>query len=205
MLTPITPTNIQPQAISINEIAWMGDSTNWRNEWIEIKNNTSRSINLENWTLTIGDKKTNLSGRINPNDFFLIGKNTKTPNDSLLKGSLNNNGTLLTLSDPSNRIVEKLDFSSGWPAGDNETKRTLEKSTDNGWQTSLNVGGTPKKENSNPRPNVKNISDIEIDEGRNSYSNNFNRTFLRGLAIAFFITIISLYLSLRIKKYSAKN
>ncbi len=45
-------------------------------------------------------------------------------------------------------VVKDLDFSTnGWPAGDNSTKQTMER-TATGWQTSLNSGGTPKAPNS---------------------------------------------------------
>jgi hypothetical protein len=205
MLIFLTTVVAQLQSVSINEIAWMGDSDNWRNEWIEIKNNTSYPISLENWILMVDDKKTNLSGEIGSNAFFLIAKKESKFHGCLFKGSLNNNGNRLTLLDPSNRIVDKVDFSSGWPGGDNETKRTLEKSENGDWQTSLNVGGTPGKENSKLNIGVKKISNIEISRTERSSSNDFNKIFLKGAFVAFFITIISLYLNLKIKEYSINN
>ncbi len=205
MLIFLTAVAAQLQPVSINEIAWMGDANNWRNEWIEMKNNTSYPINLTNWTLQIDEKRIGLLGEIKPEDFFLISKDKNISPDLLFKGSLNNKGNHLTLLDSSNRIVDELDFSSGWPEGDNETKRTLEKSITGDWQTSLNVGGTPGKENSNLAVDIKRLSDIEIDKTKNNYINNFDRIFLRGLLTAFFITIISLYLNLKIKKYSINN
>lgn len=205
MLIFLTTVAAQLQSISINEVAWMGDSTNWRNEWIELKNNTSSSINLKNWILMIDDKKTALSGEIKPNNLFLIAKNENLVHDCLFKGSLNNSGNRLTLLDPSNRISDELDFSSGWPGGDNETKRTLEKSADGEWQTSLGIDGTPGKENSKLDPDIKKLSDIEISGARENSPSDFNKIFFKGLSAAFFITIISLYLNLKIKKYSINN
>ena len=41
--------------VVINEVAWMGTSDNWRDEWIELHNPTSSSIDLTGWVLTDGD------------------------------------------------------------------------------------------------------------------------------------------------------
>ena len=184
-------------AVLINEIAWMGDTDNWRNEWVELYNQDQSSINLDNWILLIDDSKTFLSGTIHPDSFFVISKDK-------LKGNLKNTGNYLTLLDSSNNIVDEQDFSSGWPAGDNETKRTMERS-ENGWKTSFSVNGTPGKKNSFIE--AKNIvpSDIEISDDNGRNSSIFLRVLLSGMLISSFITIFILYLNLKPKKDSIKN
>lgn len=189
-------------SVLINEVAWMGDNNNWRNEWIELYNQGLSPISLDRWTLVIDDTKTTLSGIIDPNSFFIISKDKNTRYDNILKGSLKNTGNHLTLLDSSNSIVDEQDFSSGWPAGDNQTKRTMER-TSNGWQTSLNIVGTPGKENSLLVSNLK-LSDIEILEDSSNIS-NFSRIFFQGIILSSFISIIGLYLNLRLKKYSIKD
>ena len=50
-----TPTQeeVPPLTVVINEIAWMGTSaTNSSDEWIELYNNSSTSIDLADWTLS---------------------------------------------------------------------------------------------------------------------------------------------------------
>jgi len=188
---------VMEPAVLINEIAWMGDTDNWRNEWVELYNQDQSSINLDNWILLIDDSKTFLSGTIHPDSFFVISKDK-------LKGNLKNTGNYLTLLDSSNNIVDEQDFSSGWPAGDNETKRTMERS-ENGWKTSFSVNGTPGKKNSFIE--AKNIvpSDIEISDDNGRNSSIFLRVLLSGMLISSFITIFILYLNLKPKKDSIKN
>lgn len=122
--------------ILINEIAWMGTLEDVYDEWIELFNNSSSTTILDNWTLKITEDILNLSGSILPGDYLIIDA-----------GSLNNSGENLQLFDNNQNLIDSIDASSDWPAGDNDTNQTMER-TGNNWQTSLNPGGTPGAANS---------------------------------------------------------
>jgi len=148
--------------IVINEVAWMGTNTSYSDEWIELYNNLSSSVNLEGWKLIAedGTPEINLEGEIPAKGFFLLERtdDETVPNikaNLIYKGSLNNKGEYLRLIDNQGKTVDKIDCSSGWFAGDNKTKKTMERKNpslvDSGpenWQTSQYSGGTPKNENS---------------------------------------------------------
>jgi len=138
--------------VIINEIAWMGSKTSANDEWIELKNTTDQDINLTGWTLTSnGSLKITLKGFIEAQGFFLMERTDDNsvpdiPADMLYTGALSNTGQSLTLSDTSHTIINQINFSKHWPAGNNTTKQTMEK-TATGWQSSKNSGGTPKMVN----------------------------------------------------------
>ena len=41
--------------VIISEIAWMGTTTSFNDEWIELYNNTGGNIDLTGWTLSAAD------------------------------------------------------------------------------------------------------------------------------------------------------
>jgi hypothetical protein len=140
--------------IAINEIAWMGTQTSANDEWMEFKNNTSLPINLSGWTLQTADEKIviKLSGTIPANGFYLLERtdDTTLPDikaDQIYTGSLSNSGQDLWLYDTQNNIIDEADFYQGWAYGDNTTKQTMERTGNTTWQTSMDAGGTPGKEN----------------------------------------------------------
>ncbi|OGZ32088.1 MAG: hypothetical protein A2V69_01315 [Candidatus Portnoybacteria bacterium RBG_13_40_8] len=142
-------------AVAINEVAWMGTNISANDEWIELYNNGAEAVNLTGWLLEATDDTPtiNLTGIISANGYFLLERtdDSTIPDitaDQIYTGALGNTGEYLKLKDNTNNVVDDLDFTDGWPAGDNSTKQTMEK-TISGWQTSLNSGGTPKAQNSN--------------------------------------------------------
>jgi len=152
-----------PFSVVINEIAWMGTTASYNDEWIEFYNNNADSkINLSDWKLVAkdGSPEINLAGEISANSFYLLERtdDNAVPNilaDQIYSGALGNNGEILELYDGSGNLIDSLNFSSGWPAGDNSTKQTMERKnsqsagTDStNWATSQSVGGTPKNKNS---------------------------------------------------------
>lgn len=132
--TPPTPSP-EKAPVFINEIAWMGTLEDIYNEWIELWHNASSSIPLAGWHLKISDDIIQLNGEIT--DYLVIDA-----------GSLNNRGEILELYDAENNLIDRVDASGGWPAGDNETKQTMERKPDGSWQTSAQPGGTPGAANS---------------------------------------------------------
>lgn len=148
--------------VVINEIAWMGTQVSYNDEWIELYNNTGSQINLSGWKLVAQDgvPEINLSGIIMANSFYLLERtdDDTVPGisaDQIYTGALGNNGENLYLYDNFGNLIDSLNCSTGWFAGDNSTKQTMERknskisgSDQTNWQTSQNPGGTPKAPNS---------------------------------------------------------
>jgi len=152
--------------VVINEIAWMGTTNYHGDEWVELYNNTSDSISLDGWVLKSTDDKPtiNLEGNIPPGGFFLLERtdDTSIPNqqaDQIYTGVLGNNGEHLELADNEGNLIDNV---NAWGkvlwegfGGDNDTKQTMERKSPNltgsdpvSWATSIDVGGTPKTQNS---------------------------------------------------------
>lgn len=147
--------NLSIAAIIISEIAWMGTTASPNDEWIELYNNTSSSVNLNNWVLKSVDDtpKIKLTGVILPNSFYLLERtdNNTLPNiiaDQIYTGALGNAGENLEIYDDSGILIDAVNNSNGWTAGDNSTKQTMERAGHQSWQTSQSPGGTPKEKNS---------------------------------------------------------
>jgi arsenate reductase-like glutaredoxin family protein len=164
----------------------MGDESSSSNEWIELYNSSDKNISLNQWTLKISETKIiKLDGSIPPQGFYLLSRNKNQENvDLFFNKALNNNGETLQLLDNNNTIVDFLDFSEGWPYGDNKTKQTMEKTKDE-WQTSLEKGGTPKKENSFIEKELE--TNTYIPENSNNYTILFSLilSFVSGGTIVF--------------------
>jgi PKD repeat protein len=140
--------------VVINEIAWMGTENSSTDEWIELYNETDSEIILTGWMLksTTSSFSVNLSGSIPARGYFLLERtdDSSVPGISanqIYSGSLNNNGENIELRNSQNILVDSINCSGGWTAGDNATKQTMEKNN-NSWQTSAVPGGTPKAQNS---------------------------------------------------------
>lgn len=146
----------QAAGVEISEVAWMGTSESAQNEWIELY--SSSGANLEGWWLVAADggMSISLSGAISQGGYFLIERtddNTvPTVSADLVSpfgNGLNNNGEHLILKDSSDYVVDSIDFSAGWPAGDNSTKETMQKSSSGTWIT---AAGTPQAANYEATP-----------------------------------------------------
>jgi len=139
--------------VVINEVAWMGNEDSSSSEWIELKNLEGEDIDLEGWILEIDDKEIELEGEIEEDGFYLLERTDDNSiedveADLIYKGSLSNNGEDLVLRNADGDKIDELDFDDGWPAGDNGTKQTMERSEDEEWQNSEKPGGTPGEDNS---------------------------------------------------------
>lgn len=113
-------------SLVINEIAWMGNQENWREEWIEIYNNTDREINLSGWKIKMGKQKDGtsekkeipLSGVIGAHSYFLLkrggGKKLNgIETDIIFKKMLENEGSDIILTDPQNKEIDAVICSNG--------------------------------------------------------------------------------------------
>jgi hypothetical protein len=181
-------------SVIINEIAWMGskiesiDPKNWwRYEWFELYNNALSPISLEGWKIELYgdglDWSLNLKGEIPANGYFLAVSSDKifpsySQNYSNLKGNFLNEGQKFLLKDHSGNIVDEINCSGGWFAGDNENKLTMERrntltdsNASENWQNSKNTNGTPGQKNDDvltgeqPAPAVT----VKKDKGSSAY------------------------------------
>lgn len=153
-LTPLTAKG----AVIINEIAWMGTENSSNDEWIELRGD--QQADLTGWVLEAADgtPTINLEGIISADGYFLL---ERTDDDSvhnivadqIYTGALSNSGEHLILKDSDNNIIDEINSTEEWPAGDNSTKKTMQK-VNSEWGTG------------NPTPKaVNNISLEEIDPG----------------------------------------
>jgi len=132
--------------VIFNEICWMGDEESPANEWIEIKNVSKGEIDLSGWQILNKNQKLKFvfeeGTKILPNGILLL----KRGDD--FSGAIKNSDEALFLFDKNCNLEDEVFATSSWPAGDNFSKRTAERKEDLSWQTSLDPGGTPGKENS---------------------------------------------------------
>lgn len=148
--------------VLLNEIAWMGTAASANDEWLELYNPTSQEIDLTGFRLEAedGSPKIILAGKIPAGGYFLLERtdDETAPDiaaDQIYTGSLSNTGEWLKLYDSQNNLIDQANAETGWPAGDNDAKKTMERAGAGAWQTSQEIGGTPKAENSkteNPPP-----------------------------------------------------
>lgn len=101
-ITPTpTPPTINPGNVVINEIMWMGTQGDAADEWIELRNMTSQTIDLSGWVVdNLGSGTTNniviSSGKtIAPDGFFLIANDTKETGNHNIDPDLRVNVSLL--------------------------------------------------------------------------------------------------------------
>lgn len=141
-------------SVVISEVAWMGTTKSANDEWIELYNNGAEDVSLTGWQLVWDPtaskpKKVDLTGSIQAGSYFLLERTSdevlpSVVADQVYVGSLVNSGELMLLKDGTGREVNRLDASAGWPAGDNDTKNTMQLSGSN-WIT---AAATPKSANS---------------------------------------------------------
>ena len=143
--------------IIINEIAWMGTKDKPNDEWIELKNLSESTSSMAGWELINENRKIKAvmrsGAKIAPGGFYLLERGSEDflqgiRADTFFIGSLKNSGDSFRLFDKGCGLVDQVMASSGWPAGDDATRKTMERdSMDFSWHTSSVIGGTPKAEN----------------------------------------------------------
>src|SRR3989344_6359822 len=136
----------------------MGTSASLPNdEWIELRNTTNETINLNNWTLKSedGTPDITLTGSISPLGFYILERTDdqtlpEVDADQIYTGALGNTGENLVLKDIAGTIINQVDGSNNWEIngdgaqiGNNDTKKTAQK-MDSGWITATS---TPKFQN----------------------------------------------------------
>lgn len=127
-------------AVRITEIAWMGvvGANGQYGEWIELYNDGA-AVDLAGWSLYSGggtDMVFTLSKTIPSQSYLLIERTTNSMPDpvptisdeagSFGGGGLSNGGEHLVMKDASATTIQDINFSAGWPAGDANTKHTMQ-------------------------------------------------------------------------------
>lgn len=124
--------------VVINEVAWAGTAASPRDEWIELRNNTNRAIDLTGWTLrwregeeeiiihfdSPTDNTKEVRRTVIPARGFYLLERTDDETirdieaDLLYTGTLRNSGETLRLVDPEGNVVDTANLDGGkWPAG----------------------------------------------------------------------------------------
>ena len=159
--------------IIINEIAWMGTNKSSSDEWIELANTDSTAVSLIGWKLHTADNSVNitLSGSISGNGFYLLERtdDTTIPTitaDKIYTGALSDSGEKLILEDNTGSVVQSLDFTAKWPAGNTTTNQTMQ------WNGSSWVTGDPTPK----AANVQTTADTNTTT-TNTTTNTSNRIF----------------------------
>jgi len=131
--TPSSPSPATPTVV-INEIAWMGTASSSNDEWLELYNTTANSVDMSGWTLKAKDGTPDiaLSGTMVPFGFYLLERTndhviSNITADKIYVGALGNGGENLELRDGSGNLQDSAPFQSAWPAGDNNTKSSMER------------------------------------------------------------------------------
>lgn len=121
--------------VVISEIAWAGSTDSSTDEWIELYNNSSQSIDLANWhivdDLGASDYKI-LSGSIPAHGYFLIEDHESAIQnvtaDAIIDLSLANTGDSLQLYDGAGQLIDTVNGSGGaWYAGNATTHASMER------------------------------------------------------------------------------
>ena len=165
-------------------------------EYIELYNNSPDAINLEGWTLKIGNTSKTLNAyTLYPSEYVVIcreGNDTlfydisNILTTSLSATALTNGGTTITLYNEFMSEVDKITYSSAWYRDVNkkdggwsleriDPNNRCEQSTN--WRASENEnGGTPGRQNSIFGPNVDETAPSIVDLSINS-ANELHITF----------------------------
>jgi parallel beta-helix repeat protein len=119
---------VGPRSVVINEIAWAGTKANPADEWIELYNNTTSSIDLTGWRLVSDDGGPDITfttSSIPSGGYFLIERtDDNTVSDILADlttsfgNGLSNKGENLELRNSQGNLIDSVNASStGWFAG----------------------------------------------------------------------------------------
>ncbi|MDP1706783.1 MAG: lamin tail domain-containing protein [bacterium] len=140
---------------AINEIAWMGNVANSNAEWLELKNISGSQLSLVGYQLI--DKAEQIKFIFSKDvilpagGFYVLARENQGINaEAFYSGALSNNNEGLRLFDKDCNLIDSVLAEKEWPGGDNESKKTMERDAAGLWQTSLIVGGTSGRENSEP-------------------------------------------------------
>ncbi|MBI2450444.1 MAG: lamin tail domain-containing protein [Candidatus Nealsonbacteria bacterium] len=182
---PSAPSNLPSFTVLINEIAWSGTKANSADEWLELYNTTNSTIDLVGWTLKAADDAPSLTfstSSIPAKGYFLLERTDDTTvndisADFIYTGALGNDGEKLELRDAGGNLIDFIDNSSGWAAGQASPNYiSMERVNSSTWagnnRISRNgldadgnqINGTPRAENSVSKSSTQIPSNFTITE-----------------------------------------
>lgn len=171
----IIPKNLEA-SVFINEVAWMGNLSNANSEWIELSNDGSEDVDVSGWsmsgsvTFSIPENKIIVS-----NGYFLFERSSdntipEITADHIYTGALANTGGSLILKDKDGNTIDEINASSGWPAGDNTTKDTMQKLAGS-WYTDIPTPKAPTQESA-----IQNKNNTSTNTTTNNTSSSTSQT-----------------------------
>ncbi len=111
-------------SVIFNEIAWAGTDANSADEWIELYNQATSSVDLAGWKIKKNEEEwiTFATSSIPAQGYYLLERTddqtiSDIPADYFFTGGLNNSGEKLELFNSAGLLVDKIDCSDGWPGG----------------------------------------------------------------------------------------
>lgn len=150
--------------IVINEVAWMGSKASATDEWIELKNISASSVDISGWQLIHRKGRIEIrfpaGASIAAHGFYLLERtgDDAVPNikaNLVYEGALSNADDGLHLYAPGCVLIDAVEASPAWPAGNAAERRTMELGANGLWHSysgavSGGIFGTPKRENGPP-------------------------------------------------------
>lgn len=159
--------NISSANVRVNEIAWMGTAAGPNEEWIELYNDGSESVDLTGWILTDGvSLSIPLTGSITPGSFAVLERTDDTTVTGtaflIYTGALGNDGRTLTLTRNDTSVEDQVVGGPNWESigGNNVTKETAQRTSD-GWVTGV---GTPGMLNISQHVDTEEMDNTETEE-----------------------------------------
>ncbi|WP_147803899.1 phospholipase D-like domain-containing protein [Alkalicoccus halolimnae] len=126
---PESETLAAESPVVVNEIAWMGTTESYTNEWMELYNPGTEAVSLDGWTLESqdGTPAVELEGSIEAGGYYLL---ERTDDDSvpekeadlIYTGNLGNDGEYIELRSSTGELQDEVD---DWHAGDNSSKAAM--------------------------------------------------------------------------------
>lgn len=118
-------------SVVISEIAWMGTEASFNDEWFELCNIDEQVIDMSNWYISWGNNTTTISNlSLDPNDCVVFERTDQTTISDydysyIYTGGFDNTGEHIILYSSLDTIMDEVDASDGWFAGENDTKDTM--------------------------------------------------------------------------------
>jgi len=157
--------------LNINEVAWMGTKADSSNEWIELKNTGAEPIEIEGYQIIDKAEQIKITlpkSTLAPGGFYLLERAEEgdqvLPESLAYTGALSNSNEGLRLFDRHCFLVDQIEASPKWPAGDAASKKSMERGGGMNWYTYNGTTvdgllGTPGKVNTAP---MTVVSEAEI-------------------------------------------
>ena len=141
--------------VILNEVAWMGAESGATHEWIELRNVSGKNVNMAGWQLLNENERIRLTFPQKTEfakQYMVLARDAgnaalKLNAELAFAGSIRNSNEGLRLFDNECNLIDEVLAFPNWPAGNNSTKQTMERTGNSSWANSASPGGTPRQEN----------------------------------------------------------